>query len=119
LRSLFGGDELAGAREILRLGPKVVVVTMGADGCLVVTNDEAIRLPAYTVPVADTTGAGDCFIGTFVSLYLQNWNLRQCGTYASAAAAISVTKVGSRSALPTLDEIEHFLAKSGESGKGV
>jgi len=116
LRSLFGGDELAGAREILRLGPKVVVVTMGADGCLVVTEDEAIRLPAYTVPVADTTGAGDCFIGTFVSLYLQDWNLRRCGTYASAAAAISVTKVGSRTALPTLDEVERFLAKSGELG---
>jgi ribokinase len=115
LRSLFAGDELAGAREILRLGPKVAVVTLGADGCLVVTQDEAIRLPAYTVPVADTTGAGDCFIGTFVSLYLQDWTLRRCGTYASAAAAISVTKVGSRTALPTLDDIERFLSNSGES----
>jgi sugar/nucleoside kinase (ribokinase family) len=117
LRSLFGGDELAGAREILRLGPKVVVVTMGAQGCLVVTENEAIRLPAYPVPVADTTGAGDCFIGSFVSFYLQDWDLRRCGTYASAAAAISVTKIGSRTALPTLDDIERFLIlkRTGES----
>jgi ribokinase len=110
LRSLLDGDELSGAREILRLGPKVVVVTMGAQGCLIVTEDEMIRLPAFSVPVADTTGAGDCFNGAFVAGYLRGWDLRRCGTVASAAAAISVTKVGSRSALPTLDQIEHFLA---------
>ncbi len=110
LRSLVDGDELSGAREILRLGPKVVVVTMGAQGCLIVTEDETIRLPANTVPVADTTGAGDCFNGAFVSGYLRGWDLRRCGTVAADAAAISVTKVGSRTALPTFAEVERFLA---------
>ena len=114
LRSLVGGDELAGAREILRMGPKVVVVTMGAQGCLIVTEDETIRLPAYAVPVADTTGAGDCFNGTFVSGYLKGWDLRRCGTVASAAAAISVTKIGSRTALPTLNEIDRFLTRNAD-----
>lgn len=111
LRALVAGDELTGAREILAMGPRVVVVTMGARGCLMVTEDEAIRLPAGAVSVADSTGAGDCFNGAFVSGYLRGWDLERCGRIASAAAAISVTKVGSRSALPTLEQVERFIAR--------
>lgn len=109
LRALAGDDELAGARAILEMGPKVVAVTMGARGCLIVTRDETIRLPAFVVPVADTTGAGDCFNGAFVSGFLRGWDLRRCGLIASAAAAISVTKIGARGALPTLEEADRFL----------
>jgi sugar/nucleoside kinase (ribokinase family) len=111
LRSLVGGDEIEGAREILRFGPRIVVVTLGAQGCLIVTGDETIRLPGFAVPVADTTGAGDCFIAAFVSGYLNGWGLRRCGTVATAAAAISVTAIGSQSAQPTLAQIEAFVAE--------
>ena len=109
LRALASGDELSGAREILALGPRVVVVTLGARGCLVVSKDESFRVPGIPVPVADTTGAGDCFNGTFVAGYLQGWDLRRCAEVATAAAAISVTGVGSRSALATLPAIETFM----------
>jgi len=112
LQRLVGGDEVAGARAILDMGPRVVVVTMGRQGCLIVTAEETIRLPAFAVPVADSTGAGDCFNGTFVSGYLRGWDLRRCGEVASAAAAMSVTGIGSRTAMPTPDEVERFLAQS-------
>lgn len=111
LRSLVGGDEVEGAREILRFGPDIVVVTLGAQGCLVVTDEETLRIPGFAVPVADTTGAGDCFIAAFVSGYLNGWGLRRCGIVATAAAAISVTAIGSRSAQPTLAEVDEFLAE--------
>lgn len=111
LRRLAAGDELAGAREVLALGPQVVVVTMGSQGCLIVSKDETIRLPAFPVPVVDTTGAGDCFNGAFVSGYLRGWDLARCGRTAAAAAAISVTAVGSRTAQPTLAEVERFLTE--------
>lgn len=109
LRALASGDELSGAREILALGPQVVVVTLGAQGCLVVSKDESFRVPGIPVPVADTTGAGDCFNGTFVAGYLRGWDLRRCAEIATAAAAISVTGIGSRSALATLPAIETFI----------
>ncbi len=107
---IVGGDELSGAKQLLRMGPRVVVVTMGARGCLIVTERESIWQPAFRVPVADTTGAGDCFNGTFVAGYLKGWDLHRCGRFAAAAAAMSITKVGSRSGLPTLSEVEDFLS---------
>ncbi len=109
LRRIVGEDELAGAKEILRMGPTVVVVTMGSRGCLIVTESQVIRLPAFRVQVVDTTGAGDCFNGTFVSGYLKGWDLQRCGQFATAAAAMSIKKVGSRSGLPTVAEVEDFL----------
>lgn len=109
LRELAEGDELAGAREVLDMGPRVVVATLGARGCLVVSKDEAFRVPGIAVTVADTTGAGDCFNGVFTTGYLQGWDLRRCAATATAAAALSVTGVGSRTALAPLAEIEAFM----------
>lgn len=109
LRAVSSGDELSGAREILALGPRVVVVTLGAKGCLVVSKEESFRVPGIPVPVADTTGAGDCFNGTFVAGYLRGWDLRRCAEIATAAAAISVTGIGSRTALASLPAIETFM----------
>lgn len=110
LSGLFSGEVLEGARQMVRMGPEVVVVTMGADGCLVVTREESITIPGYRVPVADTTGAGDCFNGAFVTGYLRGWDLERCGRFAAAAAAISVTAVGARTALPDYPTVEAFLA---------
>lgn len=111
LASLMDGDLLGAARRILAMGPRVVVVTLGAKGCLIVTEGEPVQLPAFRAPVVDTTGAGDCFNAAFVTGYLKEWDLVRCGRFASAAAALSVTRVGSRSALPTPDEVERFLSE--------
>lgn len=111
MQRLFPGDLLEGARALLAMGPSVVVVTLGAEGCLVVSELETIRLPGIEVNVVDTTGAGDCFNGTFVAGYLQGWPLERCAHIANAAAAISVTGLGSRGALASLSEVERFLAE--------
>jgi ribokinase len=119
LREIAGDDLLAGARRLLDLGPRVVVVSMGADGSLLVTADEAIALPARRVPVVDTTGAGDCFNGAFVAGYLKGWDVRRCGELATAAAALSVTRVGAQTGVPTLAEAEAFAARVGADDGGV
>ncbi|HEU5430323.1 MAG TPA: carbohydrate kinase family protein, partial [Thermomicrobiales bacterium] len=111
LRQIAGDDPLAGARLLLGMGPQVVVVTMGARGCLVATADDAIAIPARRVPAVDTTGAGDCFNGTFVSRFLEGWDLQRCGELATAAAALSVTRVGAQSGVPTLAEAAAFAAR--------
>jgi ribokinase len=113
MRQLYPGDHLEGARALLAMGPSVVVVTLGAEGCLVVSEHETIRLPGIAVNVVDTTGAGDCFNGTFVAGYLQGWALERCAQVATAAAAISVTGVSSRGALASLGEVERFLEERG------
>jgi sugar/nucleoside kinase (ribokinase family) len=104
-------DPVAGAERILRLGPRVVVVTLGSKGCLIVTGDSVLRVPSFRVPVIDTTGAGDCFNGAFVTGYLRGWDFARCGEFASAAAALSVGAVGARSALPSSGEVERYLSE--------
>jgi ribokinase len=111
MQRLCPGDYVDGARALLAMGPSVVVVTLGAEGCLVLSELETIRLPGITVNVVDTTGAGDCFNGTFVAGYLQGWPLERCARVATAAAAISVTAIGSRGALVSLAAVERFLAE--------
>jgi len=103
---------IAAARALLDLGPHTVVVTRGAAGSLVVTPTEAAEAPGFKVSVADTTGAGDTFNAAFLTATLQNKPLAERLRFANAAAAISVTVVGPRGKLPTVEEIERFLEEN-------
>ena len=105
---------LDGARKLLDLdlGPSMVVVTLGADGALVVTKEEAHQVPGWRVDVVDTTGAGDTFNATFLTGLLEERPLSECLTRANAGAALSVTGLGPRGGLPTPSEITQFLAQA-------
>lgn len=112
LKLATGADEAAeGARQILSLGPREVIVTQGAKGAYGITNAETIFSPAFCVPVVDTTGAGDCFHAAYLLGRLRGWTLAERLRFANAAAALSVQKMGAREALPTFQEVETFLTK--------
>lgn len=108
----FGADVHRAAAAILALGPKVCVVTRGARGVLAVSGTTSVTVPALEVPVVDTTGAGDCFIGAFLTRTLAGWDLEPAVRFATAAAALSIGAVGSRSALPTCDETTALMSRT-------
>lgn len=110
LEAAFGRAEEAAAREVLNFGPQLVVVTLGHEGSLAVSREESVRHPGFVVEVADTTGAGDCFNAAFLAGHLWGWSLRESSRFANAAAALSVTRVGPRGWLPTVEEVRAFLA---------
>lgn len=112
LRQGFGEDPHEGARELLSAGSSVVAVTMGNKGAFVASTNGAARVPAFRVPVVDTTGAGDCFNGAFVVGYLNGWDVEACGRFASAAAALTVGAVGARTTLPDRTMVESLLSES-------
>jgi sugar/nucleoside kinase (ribokinase family) len=85
------------AKKLLQLGPKVVALTMGADGSLIATEKEMVHIPPFKVAVVDSTGAGDAFMGGLSYGLLQKWGNQRVGTFANACAAICCTKVGARS----------------------
>jgi sugar/nucleoside kinase (ribokinase family) len=85
------------AKKLLALGPKVVALTMGADGSLIATEKEMVHIPPFKVSVVDSTGAGDAFMGGLSYGLLQKWDYQRVGTFANACAAICCTKVGARS----------------------
>ena len=104
------------AKALLRLGPNLVAITLGADGCLIATAKELVHVPAFKVDVVDTTGAGDAFMGGLSYALLQNWDLKRVGSFANACAALCCTKVGAR-AMSKYNEVATFIdrnqAKSG------
>ncbi len=106
-----GEPELAG-KELIRLGPKIIVLTRGENGSIAVTADQVVITPAFSVPVVDTTGAGDCFNAAFIYGYLKNWPLEYLLRFANAAGAISVTGFGAQAVQPTVTQIEEFLTTS-------
>lgn len=107
-------DLVAASREILALGPEVVITTLGARGALTVTRDEVFESPGYRVDVRDTTGAGDVFHGAFDFGLLQSWPLRELVDFANAAAALKCRSAGGRAGIPALEEVQALRrARSG------
>ncbi|WP_028851729.1 ribokinase [Thermocrispum municipale] len=88
------GPELA--KALRELGPRSVVVTLGADGAVVADADGVTTIPAPKVEVVDTTGAGDAFAGTLCSHLAAGWSLRGATGEAVIRAAEVVTRQGAQ-----------------------
>ncbi|HUH62380.1 MAG TPA: ribokinase [Terracidiphilus sp.] len=75
-------------------------------------------VPAFKVEPVDTVGAGDCFNGAFAVALMEGRDPWEAARFASAAAAISVTRRGAQASMPTRAEVEDFLARqeNGRSG---
>jgi ribokinase/sulfofructose kinase len=88
-----------------------LVVTMGSHGVMAYVENEFVQVGGFSVPVVDTTGAGDTFNATFLYSQIMKMKLEQGLTYACAAAAISLSALGAKGAVPTVQTIEAFLSK--------
>jgi ribokinase len=96
--------------EIQTSGPAVMVLTLGARGVLMHTKGSApLHLPAHKLQVRDTTGAGDCFAGAFVTAVLEGREFAAAVRFANAAAALSVTRDGAAASFPTRAEVDALL----------
>ncbi|MBI3738525.1 MAG: ribokinase [Chloroflexi bacterium] len=99
------------ARSLVARGAKVVIVTLGANGALIVDKTRATHIPSFKVNVVDTTAAGDAFIGGFAIALLNGKSLETAVQYASACGALAVTKFGAQTSLPTAIDVENFLKR--------
>jgi ribokinase len=99
------------AAEILHhQGPALVIITLGAQGCVVADATTTQQVQGYAVPVIDTTGAGDTFIGALAVALARGEAAPLAARYANAAAALSVGKVGAQSGMPLAADVATFLA---------
>jgi fructokinase len=96
------------ADHLLNLGPKIVAITQGEDGCLIASREKKVQVTSFRVNVVDTTGAGDAFMGGLSYGLLQEWDLERVGIFANACAALCCTKVGAR-AMSRLEEVLAFV----------
>ncbi len=101
-----GMDMETVAQQLVKIGIGCVVVTLGGDGCILATRDGVRRLPALLVTPVDTTAAGDCFTGALAVALAEGRDVEAAITFATRAAAISVTRLGAQPSLPTRAEVE-------------
>jgi len=94
-------------------GVRIVIAKLGKQGALCMSPDETFEIEAFSVNAIDTVAAGDCFNGGLAAGLAAGMTLRQATRQAAAAAALSVTKAGAQSSLPTRAELDAFLTAAG------
>jgi ribokinase len=105
------------ANALLEGGSRNVILKLGDRGCYVALSDGTRQLlPAYGVKATDTTAAGDAFNGAFAVALLNGQDALESASWASAVAAISVTRHGAQPSMPTALEVARFL-EDGRSAK--
>ena len=101
-------EEMADA--FLAAGVRNVVIKAGARGCFYKGTQGCLSLPAFAVPVVDTTGAGDNFVSGFLTALLEGKEVREACRFGSACAALSIQAVGTTAGVKSRDQVRDFLS---------
>jgi ribokinase len=100
------GDVEAGLLALRQRPDQVVIATLGADGATAVIGSSLVRVRGREVPVVDTTGAGDCFVGALAAAMCSWADVEDAIHFANLAASVAVQRFGAGSAMPVLADVE-------------
>jgi ribokinase len=104
------------SQQLLNQGVKCVLLTMGEHGVCLTQPEQASRhFPAMRVTPIDTTAAGDTFVGAFAHAIGSGMAITEAIQQAQYCAALTVTKLGAQSSIPTRAEVERFKAEHQQS----
>lgn len=102
------------ANRLLDHGVEAAIIKLGGDGVLVALPDGTRReIAPLPVEVVCGLGSGDAFGGAFCHGLLSGWDMERTVRYANAAGAIVASRLMCADAMPTLDEMDEFLAERG------
>jgi sugar/nucleoside kinase (ribokinase family) len=87
-----------------------IVIKRGPAGCSIINRGQRIDVPGFPVEEVDPTGAGDCFAAAFIAGLESGWPLDKVGSFANAAGALAVTKMGPMEGAPTRKQLENYYA---------
>ena len=98
------------AKEFLNKGIKNIIITLGEKGIYFANKDEEYFVDVLKLKdeVIDTTGAGDAFNGAFAVALSNELKYKDALIFANKVAAISTTRLGAASSMPTLKEVEEY-----------
>lgn len=103
-------DPDAAADALLAAGARLAIIKLGADGALLATESERIRIPAIPIDLVCGLGAGDAFGGALCHGLLNDWDLEQIGRTANAAGALVSTRLTCADAMPNITELDAMMA---------
>ena len=108
------GDTRGAIEFMLGMGPEAVVEKIGPEGARIHLRDgEIIEAPGFPVEVTNILGAGDAFGGGFIYGLVKGWGWYRAARLGNACGAIVVTEHGCANFMPTMDEVETFVAPYG------
>jgi ribokinase len=108
-------DSSAVAAALLKTGVHGVVLKLGERGSYIEQGEgKVFRIPSFKVAAVDTTAAGDTFNGAFAAAFCAGRDIEWSGRFASAAAAISVTRMGAQASMPNADEVMSLLSEQAD-----
>ena len=105
------------ARALRSGGLRGVILKLGSRGAFLSDGDKEEHVRAFQVKVLDTTAAGDAFNGAFATGLMLGKSPLASALFASAAAAVSVTRAGAQAAMPSLEEVEALIVSTGDGGE--
>jgi ribokinase len=100
-------------RSLRAAGCGVVVITLGSEGAVLVSEHHVLHRPAIRVEVIDTTAAGDAFAGSFAAQLAAGAELADALRWAVAAGALAVTTLGAAPSIPARRDVERLLDRVG------
>ncbi len=98
--------------KLITMGASTVLLTLGKQGCLLKNEQIEISKKAFVVDALDTTAAGDTFCGALAARLSKRENWDDVLTFASAASALCVTRMGAQPSVPTEKEVLDFLKEN-------
>jgi ribokinase len=111
-------EPVATANGLMEMGLTNIVLKLGSRGAYVATADgQRHRIPSFPVVAVDTTAAGDCFNGAFATGLALGLAPAESAQFATAAAAISVTRFGAQPSMPDRAEVQQLLKTNASVAK--
>ena len=104
----------AAVAEIRARGVPDVIITLGSDGCVYANGDTVQHHGIVDTPVTDTTAAGDTFVAGVLVCMTEGKPMEEAVRFATHASALCVSRSGAMASVPTRDEVEAFMARSGK-----
>jgi len=98
------------SKNLLKRGVKAVILTLASKGFVLADSDQTKYVAAHNVQAVDSTAAGDAFTGSLAVGIAQGKPLLDAASFANYVAALSVTRMGAQSSMPTLQEVRSFMS---------
>jgi len=102
---------ISAGKELISQGVKSVLITLGEEGSVLVTQESSELFQSFKVKAVDTTAAGDAFCGAIAVALSEELDLKSAIRFASAAGALSVQFEGATTSMPNRQEIENLVKK--------
>ena len=99
---------LVATKKLMDMGIKNLIVTMGKNGSIFVGEDKVVKVGIHRVKAVDPTAAGDSFIGGVLRMLAEGKEIEEAMEFGARVGAITVTKEGAQSSLPTWDEVVNY-----------